>query len=834
MKEQLPDALSSFKQLIKVEDEQLLQRRKKLFGTGEDKEHFQKTRFGIALSGGGIRSATINLGFLKTLNKFGILQRSDYLSTVSGGGYTGAYIQATLRNEGSYSSLFKDEHINYMRSRGEYLLPGKGWGKRWSSLILSVGFVVSLLMSWVSPAIIILLLYLLYVVVSKALNFESFESVSAALEQVTIIEYGFLVLLGVLVIHFIANLALKYQVGISRKFNNLEAALILAGAAWMGVVIFFRLKEQEITQSFTIWHHLLLGAGLIILGFFTNPNALSFHRFYRNQLADAFLHFTGQYKNVRLKDLFDPSGTVREACLAPYPLINTCLNLQAVNDKKFKGTKANDYFLLSPLYCGSKLSDYVCTASANEYKEMTLPAATTISAAAVNPGMGIYSNKLLSVFMTVFNARLGFWINNPLQKKASSLVWWPTYFFYELLSMIGTDNRKLNISDGGHIENLGVYELLRRKCRLIIAVDAGADPKYSFGDLENLTIRARNELGLEIGFRPGYRPDETIRPSPSHGYSAKRFALADVYYLWEEVVPKEDGQPIKDAKGKPIEILINYKKIREKLEWLSEEERKLLKEALQKMKLQNFANEAVATLEDELKLQNTFEALHLSDSVSEVFKTLIWVFDDVKRMIHQKLEGSENRTDKEKKVLATVVRTIDEKVQNDLKMGTMVYVKSSVVAPETKLLIDNKNSLDYKTYKYKVYHPNFPHEPTSDQFFDEVQWESYYRLGQFIGAEVLGIRNLKDFLEGKVHAPHFNVEDLLAHFDKDRDLFASPDKVRMEPVPESAEEVAAPEVPVPPLETEATETAPPQEQVQEQEQAPVKKIVVGGEENYTI
>ena len=120
---------------------------------------------------------------------------------------------------------------------------------------------------------------------------------------------------------------------------------------------------------------------------------------------------------------------------------------------------------------------------------MTLPAAVTISAAAVNPGLGSYSNKILSVLLTLFNLRLGFWVPNPMRLgSAYPVVWWPFYFFYELFGRIGTDKKMVNISDGGHIENLGVMELLRRKCKLIIAVDAGADPDYIFSDLENLTF----------------------------------------------------------------------------------------------------------------------------------------------------------------------------------------------------------------------------------------------------------------------------------------------------------------------------------------------------------
>ena len=51
---------------------------------------------GITLSGGGIRSATFNLGLLQALRKRGLLRQFDYLSTVSGGGYCGGWWSAWL------------------------------------------------------------------------------------------------------------------------------------------------------------------------------------------------------------------------------------------------------------------------------------------------------------------------------------------------------------------------------------------------------------------------------------------------------------------------------------------------------------------------------------------------------------------------------------------------------------------------------------------------------------------------------------------------------------------------------------------------------------------
>src|SRR5262249_16057486 len=55
---------------------------------------------GLAFSGGGIRSATFNLGFLQGLASLGLLKQFDYLSTVSGGGYIGGWFGAWVRREG--------------------------------------------------------------------------------------------------------------------------------------------------------------------------------------------------------------------------------------------------------------------------------------------------------------------------------------------------------------------------------------------------------------------------------------------------------------------------------------------------------------------------------------------------------------------------------------------------------------------------------------------------------------------------------------------------------------------------------------------------------------
>jgi hypothetical protein len=279
----------------------------------------------------------------------------------------------------------------------------------------------------------------------------------------------------------------------------------------------------------------------LIAGFFADPNAITLHRFYRDRLAEAYLSKTREdFGKLKLSKLRGCSK-YENFCCAPYPLINCCLNLLGEKDPKFKGTSTSDYFLLSPLYCGSKRTGYVETTSPG-YRKMTLSTAVAISGAAVNPGMGTSSSRVKSLFMTLLNLRLGFWARNPekINSWLGSVPWWPIYHIKELCSKTDTTRYQVNISDGGHIENLAVYELLRRHCGLIVAVDAGADPKYGFSDLNNLVIRARHELGLEIKFRQ--EPEKWIRPLPSSGFSKSHFVVADISELPRE---KADSIPYK-------------------------------------------------------------------------------------------------------------------------------------------------------------------------------------------------------------------------------------------------------------------------------------------------
>ena len=68
---------------------------------------------------------------------------------------------------------------------------------------------------------------------------------------------------------------------------------------------------------------------------------------------------------------------------------------------------------------------------------------------------------------------------------------------------IRLDKWFVQLSDGGHFENLALYELIRRRVKLIIVADAAADPEFKFGDLENAVERVRVDFGVRIRFEDG-------------------------------------------------------------------------------------------------------------------------------------------------------------------------------------------------------------------------------------------------------------------------------------------------------------------------------------------
>jgi hypothetical protein len=231
-------------------------------------------------------------------------------------------------------------------------------------------------------------------------------------------------------------------------------------------------------------------------------------------------------------DLGGPPGQ-RDPFHGPYHLVNTALNLMHGEELAWQERKAAS-FVLTPLYCGSDSTGYSPTlrcrpATAAEecrYEPgfnggVSLGKAVSLSGAAVSPNMGYHSSSAVAALLTVFNVRLGGWVGNPHSDWTWNSTGPPFGLFRLLKEMFGrTDARSayLYLSDGGHFENLGVYELVRRRCRFVVAVDAEEDAQFGFEGLGGAVRKCRTDFGIRIDVNvTPLRPQGTNRLSEWHG-----------------------------------------------------------------------------------------------------------------------------------------------------------------------------------------------------------------------------------------------------------------------------------------------------------------------------
>ncbi len=235
---------------------------------------------------------------------------------------------------------------------------------------------------------------------------------------------------------------------------------------------------------------------------FYDANSVSLHNFYRDRLSKAYLF--SWHGGDRLEHNDNQLLSTLNTDQAPYHLINTALNIHNAKSANRRGRNA-DLFLFSKLYIGGSLTGYRETEKiAPAGEEVDLGTAMAISGAAAAPNMGSNTFKPLVFLMTLLNIRLGFWLPNPGRPPEQN--WFsrrinrvgPLFLIREMFGLLDEQSENVNLSDGGHIENLGIYELLRRECRLIIASDAECDPEFQFHGLANVIRLARIDMGIRI------------------------------------------------------------------------------------------------------------------------------------------------------------------------------------------------------------------------------------------------------------------------------------------------------------------------------------------------
>jgi hypothetical protein len=252
----------------------------------------------------------------------------------------------------------------------------------------------------------------------------------------------------------------------------------------------------------------------VTLACFINVNHASQHRLYRDRLMEIFCaedKALTEGKWYPAENAQKSAGWLKNMTKVKQPLhlINTTLVTTDSDDRKYRG-RGGDNFLLSPLYCGSDATGWIKIDQCME--ALSIATAASVSGAALNAhtgphGVGGLRNKAYAALLSFLGLNLGYWARNPKKFEFSNV---KTDFRMPHLLRPGLANisgRNLDeignyvqLTDGGHFENLAIYELIRRKVRFLWVSDAGQDTKFSFEDLSNAIERVRVDFGVNIRF----------------------------------------------------------------------------------------------------------------------------------------------------------------------------------------------------------------------------------------------------------------------------------------------------------------------------------------------
>jgi hypothetical protein len=551
---------------------------------------------GLAFSGGGIRSATFNLGVLQALDAGGMMGKIDYLSSVSGGGYVAScytWLRARLAGASVFAASLADGSgcvLDWLRSHGKYLVSHRGFSI-WTLIasILAATFINVLVLGppliftiygmtldwlpvewpdwlmlpgghvprghhgyWLVLAAGVLCLaafplvatvFALLAGIPRLSDVRRIDRLRVFMGRLiafgpALIAVGLIPIaatLGEMAEHFFTGQR-AHEIGKHtsylapiitgflsmlldrRKCGNNSGRLTMIGLS----LIVYGLLILCYHIAAHVGHHLHapLYVGLIalsvLLAFVCDINRVSIHAYYRARLSDTFLPDVGGGQKVDPGNFaLDEIGPEKGA---PLQIINTTLNTTSSGNERLRSRQGASFFF-SPLFAGSSATGF---RRINAYVRgrMALSNAFTISGAAIDPDMFATNARAVSFLMALFNVRLGFWSHNPrcAHERDPLRPWWWVFITREMLGIgLNEKERHVHLSDGGGFENLGIYELIRRRVRHLIVTDAGEDPHATLSDLGRAIERVRVDFGAEIDLsvdRIYHQRDEYLMQRP--------------------------------------------------------------------------------------------------------------------------------------------------------------------------------------------------------------------------------------------------------------------------------------------------------------------------------
>lgn len=306
----------------------------------------------------------------------------------------------------------------------------------------------------------------------------------------------------------------------------------------------------------------------------------SLHLYYRERLASVFVvrrtadgvsrldfgHrvFLSTVWRLFTVKLLRASPEERRNMYMPIPIFCAAVSL---SDRVLPPGRLADSFAFSPQVSGGPVAGWWSTRAleraTGDHLELTLPSIMAIAGGAISPLMGRYTVSQLRFVLTAANARLGAWIPNPqhdafsgldsvslgkaeeVKPKSSKRPSKPRSFggrgpgsWYVAKEALGLATRKqrfVHVADGGHFDNLGILELLRRRVAVIVAIDASAPGWRSTSELGHVISLARSELNVDIG------PDRSDGEGDFSVETTGPVAVLEIRY------PDSDGRRVNES-----------------------------------------------------------------------------------------------------------------------------------------------------------------------------------------------------------------------------------------------------------------------------------------------
>jgi hypothetical protein len=318
-----------------------------------------------------------------------------------------------------------------------------------------------------------------------------------------------------------------------RRQTGAAASLVALGMLY-GFLLLTHAVAMGILLGSAPWLVWVVVGSALLLGAITSLDAHGSECVYRDRLAETFMPDSQAIGDPRGRAAREAASyPLASACgpetAGPYHLLNAAL-LTTASRATRRRQRGADAFVFSPLYCGSEATGWRYTQTWKR-GTTTLACAMATSAAAIDPhtavaGHGTTRGMLVSLLLALLGLRLGHVPPNPAFPPRRRRRLLPPNLLVPgieqaLFGNTRETSRYVTVADGGDFDDLGVYELVRRRIDVIVAVDATEDGAWTFAALGNVVERVRIDFGVEItfddlaGLRPAATSDGTaVRTSP--------------------------------------------------------------------------------------------------------------------------------------------------------------------------------------------------------------------------------------------------------------------------------------------------------------------------------